>query len=69
MEDMADKKITRLIAEARKWPGWRVEDTRKGWMLYPPDKTQSGVLIHGTPGDRRAWANTVSLLCKRGAPV
>jgi len=36
---------------------------------YPPDKTQSGVLIHGTPGDRRAWANTVSLLRKRGAPV
>lgn len=66
---MADKEIDRLINEASGWPGWRVEKTRKGWVLYPPDKSQSGVTIHGTPSDWRAWKNTISLLRKRGAPV
>lgn len=67
---MADKKeIKGLVAAASDWPGWRVEATKAGWMLYPPDKSQSGVLIHKTPSDRRSWANTIALLRKRGAPV
>lgn len=67
---MADKKaLKRLIDAATHWPGWRIEETKSGWMLYPPDKSQSGVLIHKTPSDRRAWANMIALLRKRGAPV
>ena len=67
---MPDKKeIRQLVAAAETWPGWRVETTKAGWMLYPPDKTKSGVLIHATPSDRRAWKNTIALLRKRGAPV
>ena len=63
------KEVRRLVKAAEGWPGWRVETTKAGWMLYPPDKSQSGVLIHGTPSDRRAWANTIALLRRRGAPV
>jgi hypothetical protein len=67
---MPDKKeIRRLIKAAEGWPGWRVEKTKAGWMLYPPDKSQSGVLIHGTPSDRRAWDNTLARLKRRGAPL
>ncbi len=67
---MASKKeVRRLIKAAEKWPGWRVEKTKKGWMLYPPDKAQSGVLIHATPSDHRAWQNDLARLRKRGAPV
>lgn len=67
---MADKKeVRRLIEAAEKWPGWRVERTTKGWMLYPPDKALSGVLIHATESDHRAWKNTISRLRQRGAPL
>ena len=63
------KQIRKLIKDAEKWSGWRVEAVKKGWMLYPPDKSQSGVLIHKTPSDHRAWKNMMSELRKRGAPV
>ena len=67
---MADKKeIRRLVQAAEGWRGWRVETTKAGWILYPPDKSQSGVAIHGTPSDHRAWANTIARLKRLGAPV
>lgn len=67
---MSDKKeILELIGKARTWGGWRVEVKDKGWMVYPPDKTKSGVMIHKTPSDWRAWKNVLSELRKRGAPV
>jgi len=67
---MAGKKdVARLVREARSWAGWRVEETKKGWMLYPPDKALSGVLIHRTPSDWRWWRNTLGELRRRGAPV
>jgi hypothetical protein len=51
-------------------PGWRVEETSSGWMLYPPDRAQSGVLVHKSPGSRKRWyENTVALLRQRGAPL
>lgn len=66
---MDKKEIERLIRDARKWQGWRVVDTKKGWMLYPPDKNWSGVPVHKTPSDWRSWKNLMSELRKRGAPV
>lgn len=69
-ENAIDKKqIRNLIAAAEKWPGWRVEEKKSGWMIYPPDKTQPGVLIHKTPSDHRAWANTVAQLKRVGSPL
>jgi hypothetical protein len=64
-----NKDITKLIAAAQKWPGWRVEEKKMGWMLYPPDKNLPGIVIHKTPSDWRAWQNTLSRLRRSGAPV
>lgn len=60
------KEIRKLVEQIKSWPGWRVEETKDGWMAYPPNKEQSGVLIHRTPSDHRAWANTVARLRQRG---
>jgi len=65
----ANKEITKLIKAVQQWAGWRVEQVTKGWMLYPPDRSMSGVLVHRTPSDHRALKNIISLLRKRGAPV
>lgn len=67
---MADKKeIRRLIEQARTWAGWRVVETKGGWMVYPADKSFPGISIHGTPSDHRMWQNTISRLRRAGAPV
>lgn len=66
---MNSKEIKKLIADARGWAGWRVVEAKAGWMLYPPDKSQSGVAVHKTPSDHRAWKNLRSELRRRGAPV
>lgn len=66
---MNSKEVKRLIAEARTWSGWRVEEISKGWMIFPPDKSLSGVTVHKTPSDWRAWKNILSELRRRGAPV
>lgn len=63
------KEVRDPIDQANTWQGWRVEKTKKGWMLYPPDKSLSPVLIHATPSDHKAWKNTRALLKKRGAPI
>jgi hypothetical protein len=61
--------VRNLIKAAEAWAGWRVEQTKQGWMLYPPDKSFSGVLVHATESDHRAWKNTLARLRKRGAPI
>jgi hypothetical protein len=63
------KDVKELIKAARTWQGWRVEEIKKGWMIYPPDKSMSGVVVHKTPSDWRAWMNVLGELRKRGAPV
>lgn len=45
--------------------GWRIEQTTKGVMLYPPDKQQGGVLVHRQPTEQ-ALKKTVSLMRRRG---
>jgi hypothetical protein len=66
---MVDKQVKELVRQASTWQGWRVRQTKAGWMLYPSDKGQSGVLVHRTPSDHRAWQNTIGELRRRGAPV
>jgi len=65
----SNKEIGQLIRDAQGWAGWRVVEVKKGWMLYPPDKNLSGVLVHRTPSDWRAMKNLRSELRRRGAPV
>lgn len=61
------KKDLQKILEALEDQGWRVEETKRGhYMAYPPDKSQGPVSIGGTPSDRRALMNALSLLERRG---
>lgn len=60
-----DKRIDPLLAKLKE-QGWRISTTKKGWMCYPPDPNLTGVLIHKTPSDHRWYANTISLLRRRG---
>lgn len=65
----AEREVRELVKQVEGWEGWRVEETKKGFMCYPPDKTKSGVMIHKTPSDWRWKKNTTSELRKRGAPL
>lgn len=63
------KEVKQLVAQIATWNGWRIEQKSAGWMVYPPDKTKSGVMIHSSPSDHRWLKNVMSELRKRGAPV
>lgn len=63
------KELERLVEDARRWTGWRVEQVKKGWMVYPPDKSMPGILIHRTPSDWRADRNIMARLRRAGAPI
>jgi hypothetical protein len=63
------KEVKQLLAMIATWQGWRIEEKASGWMVYPPDRTKSGVMIHGSPSDHRWLKNVMSELRKRGAPV
>ena len=63
------KDVEKLVDQARTWAGWRVVGVKKGWMVYPPDKSLSPIAIHKTPSDHRAWQNTLGRLRRSGAPV
>lgn len=64
-----NKDIRELIRQIQGWAGWRVEETKKGWMIYPADKSQSPIAVHGTPSDHRAWKNILGRLRRAGAPL
>lgn len=66
---MSNKDVKQLIALVQSWNGWRVEEKAKGWMIYPPSKEFSGVMVHRSPSDHRWLKNVMSELRKRGAPV
>lgn len=59
-------KELRKLLDKLEQQGARVEQTKKGLMVYPPDKTKSAVMIHRTPSDRRSWANMISELRRAG---
>lgn len=64
-----NKDVRDLIRQVQGWAGWRVEETKKGWMVYPADKSQSPIAIHGTPSDHRAWKNILGRLRRAGGPI
>jgi hypothetical protein len=45
--------------------GWRIEQKKAGFMAYSPDR-MTKVMIHLTPGDRRAMRNAIARLKKGG---
>jgi hypothetical protein len=56
----------RKVRKAATAQGWRVVEVKNGWMLYPPDSTQSPVLVHKTESDQRAIRNTIGRMRQRG---
>lgn len=54
------------IRKAAERQGWRVEVTKKGWRLTPPDKTKPAVVMHNTPSDHRAEKNLIATLRRSG---
>ncbi len=54
------------IRKAAQRQGWRVEPTKKGWLLIPPDKTKPAVTMHNTPSDHRAEKNLIATLRRSG---
>jgi hypothetical protein len=53
------------IAHAAAQQGWRLESTKDGLMLYPPDRARTGVLVHRNPTEQ-ALKKTLSQLRRRG---
>lgn len=66
---MASKDLSKLVKQAAGWPGWKVEESKNGYVIYPPNKGLSAVTIHKTESDHRAMANTLARLRQRGAPL
>lgn len=58
-----------LVKLARTWAGWRVEETKKGWAIYPPDKSIKPIQVHRTNSDWRAIHNVIAKLRRAGAPL
>lgn len=60
------KDLVKALIEA----GWRVEDTKDGWVVKHPTETDSRLYppihLHKTTSDHRAWRNARSLLRKQG---
>lgn len=46
--------------------GFRVEEGKKGWKIYPPDPEGTIVVVHSTSSDSRAFQNVVSDLRRAG---
>lgn len=63
---MGSKKETREVVREAQRQGFRVKDTKSGWLLFPNDKSLPPVLVHKTPSDHRAWRNTLARLRRAG---
>lgn len=59
-------KDLKILLQKLEAQGWETRKTRKGLFAVPPDPDLQMVLIHMTPSDRRAWANTISRLKRSG---
>jgi hypothetical protein len=54
----------REIIHAAEDQGWRIEETTNGLMFYPPDRSESGVLVHRKPSEQ-GLKKTVSQMRRR----
>lgn len=54
------------VWQAAEAQGWRTEVKKKGWMLFPPDKSKAPVMVHRTPSDHRALKNTIAEMRRQG---
>lgn len=61
-----DRKTIRELREAAIAQGWRVEDTTKGVMFFPADKTKGQVLLHHTARGPRSDENAIAELRRAG---
>ena len=59
-------KDLKAVLKAAVEQGWRVQETKKGWMLQSPDPAQGAVAVHKTPSDVRAIHKTIAQLRRRG---
>jgi hypothetical protein len=64
-----NKEVEELISTVKSWKGWRVEDRKKGYLVFPPDKAHQPIPIHRTPSGHRWKANTVAKLRRAGGPI
>lgn len=60
------RKDTRAVFKELASQGFTAKETRKGWMIFPPDSNKGPVVVHGTPSDRKAYANFMSDLKRVG---
>lgn len=60
------KKDWKKVRKAALDQGWTAKSIKDGEMLFPPDKSKSPVTVHGTPSDRRAFANTLAEMRRQG---
>lgn len=67
MKAAALRQFHDLLDEVENQPGWRVEDTKNGWRIYPADPAKALVHTHGS-GDWRAFENFKSDLRRAGYP-
>lgn len=65
---LMNKEVAELLRQIRSWPGWRVKETKKGWLVLPPD-SEAVIVLHKTPSDGRWRANTIAQLRRAGAPI
>jgi hypothetical protein len=59
-------KELRGVLEAAEAQGWRVEPSKAGYLLFPPDQSQGIVSVHKTPSDHRAMKNLIGEMRRRG---
>lgn len=55
-EDAVSKEVDTLIRSLEA-NGWRVQQTKKGWLMFPPNDLLPPIVTHRTPSDGRAIKN------------
>jgi hypothetical protein len=62
------KEIEELLDQVARLPGWRVDNTSKGWRIYPPAGTPMSA-PHGPHNTWRTLKNLRAKLRRAGADI
>lgn len=54
------------LEKAAREQGWKIDRTKKGIRLVPPDPTKAIVIIHGSPSEQRGLRNKLSEMKRSG---